>query len=334
MNRKSNMKDKKVTMTDIAEAAGVSQATVSIVLNGKGDNRIAPETCEAIFKIAQKLGYKTPKKSNADFISSVLYITDSITDSQMAPYLIKGAQLAARENGKNLIILTDLLDHQEDLAQILKKFNPHSVILAASILREIKVSAAILDYNAVLLNCIDKDHKLTSIMPDDRFGAQEATQHLISKGCRNIICITGEHWMMATQNRLEGYKLALITNNISYNEDYIYDGNWSVKNAHDITLEALEKHSDMDAIFSFSDFMSQGVYHALQKKNKIIGQDIQVMSFDNHDLSSQLTPRLSSVNLPHEQMGEMAIDYLIQQQNNFHGSRIVLPCHVKKRQSS
>ncbi len=325
------MKDKKVTMTDIAKALDLSQATVSIVLNGKGDNRIARETCEAVFEMAQKLGYKNTQISSQNLASSILYITDNITDSQMAPYLIKGAQLAAKENGKNLIILTDLLDNQKDLGNILKKFNPHSVILAASILREIEVNEIAQNYNVILLNCIDKSHNLPSIMPDDRFGAQEATEHLIDKGCKNIICITGERWMMATQNRLEGYKLALMTNNISFNPDYIYDGAWSLKLAHDITLEALEKHPDMDGIFSFSDFMSLGVYNALEKKQKQIGKDIKVMSFDNHELAAQLTPALSSVNLPHEKMGEVAVEYLIQGKNSLYGSRIVLPCHLKKR---
>ncbi len=328
------MTTKKVTMTDIAEALGISQATVSIVLNGKGDKRIAPETCKNVLETAQKMGYQTPQNIGQNFASSILYITDDITNSPMSPYLIKGAQLAARENGKNLIILTDLLDHQGDLDRILKQFKPHSVILAASILREIEVNNTIIDHNIALLNCIDKNHNFPSIMPDDRFGAQEATEHLISGGCQNIACITGDRWMIATQNRLEGYKLALMTNNISFNPHYIYEASWSLKKAYDMTLEILDRYPKIDGIFSFNDFMCQGVYYALQQQKRQIGKDIKVISFDNHEVASQLTPPLSSVELPHERMGEVAVEYLIHRQPNFYGSRIVLPCHLKKRKSS
>ncbi len=327
------MTTKKVTMTDIAKKLGISQATVSIVLNGKGDKRIAPETCKNVMEAAQKMGYKTPQNIGQNFSSSVLYITDDITDSSMAPYLIKGAQAATRENGKNLIILTDLLDHQEDLTRILKQLKPHSVILATSILREIEVDPAVTGYNIILLNCIDKHHNFPSIMPDDRFGAQEATEHLIAGGCQNIVCITGDRWMMATQNRLEGYKQALMTNNINFNPDYIHDAGWNLKKAHDITLKILNKYPNIDGIFGFNDFMSQGIYYALQKTGKNIGKDIKIISFDNHEVTTQLTPPLSSVELPHERMGEVAVEYLIHKQPNLYGSRIVLPCYLKKRKS-
>ncbi len=329
------MSPKKVTMTDIAKALGLSQATVSIVLNGKGDKRIAAETRENVIAAAQKMGYKNTYRSAYNFADSLLYITDDITDSQMAPYLMRGAENRAKEQGVELIVLPNLLDHQEGLEDIVKAFKPHAIILTTSILREISVHLPLDSYNVVLLNCIDKFHHFPSIMPDDRFGAQEAVESLIQEGVKNIACITGDSWMMGTQSRVEGYKLALMTNNIAFNPAYIHHGDWSLKAAYDATLEILEKQPEVEAIFSFSDFMSQGVYYALKEKGKIIGEHIKVISFDNHEVAAQLNPPLSTVELPHEKMGELAVDYLISKgQSGFHGSRIVLPCPFIKRQSS
>lgn len=328
------MASKKVTMTDIAKKIGLSQATVSIVLNGKGDKRIAPETCDLVIKTAQNMGYSPLHNRMHNFSDFILYVTDDISTSQMAPYLINGAQEAASENNKNLVILTNLLDHQEDLEASLKLFSPHSVILASSILREVEVSKIVRKYNVILLNCIDTLHNLPSIMPDDRFGAQEACEYLITNGCKKIACITGDSWMMATQNRLEGYKLALMTNNLHFDATLIYTADWDLKKAYDATMQILKDHKDIDAIFSFGDIMSQSIYLALNEKGLKVGKDIHVISFDNHDTAAQLVPPLSSVDLPHEKMGKLAVDFLVQEHPNLLGSRIVIPCHFVKRQSS
>lgn len=149
------------------------------------------------------------------------------------------------------------------------------------------------------------------ILPADKIGAYNATHHLLQQGYQRIAILGGELWMDAASDRIDGYRQALINYDIFPDERYILITNWSLKEAYNKTLELLALSPRPEAIFCSSDYIALGCYQAIFSQGLRIPDDIAVVGYDNQSLATELTPELSSVNLPYSDMGEIAVQTLL-----------------------
>lgn len=120
--------------------------------------------------------------------------------------------------------------------------------------------------------------------------------------------VTGESWDESSNQRLRGFKQALINADRPINPRWIVEGNWSVKQSYLQTLDMLSEEQRPDAIFCASDLMAVGCYQAIASKGLRIPQDIAVIGYDNQLLASELTPTLSSIDLPYDEMARKAVE--------------------------
>ncbi|MCF9243863.1 LacI family DNA-binding transcriptional regulator [Vibrio parahaemolyticus] len=306
---------KKITMSDIAAAAGVSQSTVSLVLNGSTSVKIAEATKRKVLETAESLGYKNKKVAHAlGRPKKIALVINGLTSYDPFIDAINAAREEAWSN--DYILVTFNYSHDEVLAsKIESEINGGDyagLVYASSMTRELEQQRFTTSLPTVLLNCTNEEHTETpSILPADMIGAYKAVSHLTAQGYRRIAMLSGESWMLASKQRTDGYRQALIDADIIPNSEYLVDANWSLKEAHQQTLSLLNMEQPPEAIFCGSDYMAMGCYQAIAELGLKIPQDVAVVGYDNQQIASESFPALTSVELPYSDMGKLAIESLM-----------------------
>jgi LacI family transcriptional regulator len=307
-------------MSDVARLAGVSRTTVSFVLNNNGISASIPaETKERILQAAKQLSYRpnlAAKSLKTNQTNTIGFITDEIATTPHAVNLIKGAQNLAWAYGKLLLIVNCGSNAQvkETAIEMMLERQVDGLIYAAMYHQEVELPSNIYETPAVLLDCFSADRSLPSVVPDEVQGGRTATEALLKKGHRRIGFINNLDPIPATFGRLEGYKQALAAYGVAFDENLVRNHISGSAGGYQGTLELMQLKEPPTAIFCFSDFMAMGAYDALRKLGLSIPKDVAVMGFDNHELiAAHLYPPLSTMELPHAQMGEWAVEFLLEQ---------------------
>jgi len=302
-------------MKDVARLAEVSQTTVSFVMSG-ADMRISEDTRVRVLDAARELGYRSrsagrPARASRPRVIGLLI--DEIATSPFAAISIESLQEQAwRQNVLLQIVMTGADRNYEN--EILRKWTDEQIdgVIYGSILtRKVNPPDGLVRHKAVLLNCYDTDARFASIVPAERRGGEVATQALIDEGHRRIAFISGEPWMEASDQRLEGYERALRANDIPINPSLIVEGNFLPSGGREATLQVMQGKNRPDAIFCANDLMAVGCYEALKEMGESIGNTIAVMGYDDQEIAQHLEPPLSTVLLPHHEMGEWCAQALL-----------------------
>ncbi len=303
-------------MTDIAREAGVSQATVSLVLNNSQAIKLSDETRQRVIETAQKLGYKKiPSPHQHEGQEGIAILINSMPGYDPFVDALNQARDAAWRNDV-LLTLYDYSDDVDVALDIIRQLTQRGcagIILASPVTSAINFS--LFDQRTsvplVLLNVYDKNYPLLpTFLPNDYANARQITGHLIAQGARRIAHITGEYWMDATHHRLEGYKDALAQAGIPFDPALVVSTNWRIDETHRATRQLMTASTPPEAIFCASDWMVLGCYQALAELQINIPQDVLVAGYDDQRFASQVIPQLTSVQLPYAELGRLAVEYL------------------------
>jgi LacI family transcriptional regulator len=246
----------------------------------------------------------------------------------------------AWEHGKILLLVNTKSQPElkEAAVERLLERQAEGVIYATMYHRPVEPPSSLREVPTVLLDCYIEDRSLPSVVPDEVRGGREATQYLVEKGHRRIGFINNVDPIPATIGRLQGYKDALEAYQLPYDETLVCEGS-SVAEGGYHCAQTLMKHPDPPtAIFCFNDRIAMGAYDALRKLDLRIPEDVAVMGFDNQELiAAHLYPPLSTMELPHYQMGQWAANYLIEQigsETQFEPKQQVIECPLVERDST
>jgi len=316
MPENANPDPARVTMKDVAVRAGVSQSTVSFVLNGLEDMRISGETRRRVLDAVHALGYRPraagrPQKAAGHGVIGLMI--DEIATSPFAAISIDGAQEEAWK--QNVILEVVMTGGQRDYeAAVLRKWardRVRGVIYGSILTRLVAPPDALAGHRAVLLNCHDAEGRFPSVVPAERRGGEAATAALIAAGHRRIAFISGEPWMEASEQRLEGYERALRAAGVPLDPSLVVEGNFMPSGGRTATLRLMAGPRRPDAIFCANDLMAIGCYEALKERGERIGETIAVMGYDDQEVAQHLSPGLSTVLLPHRAMGQLCAQALL-----------------------
>jgi LacI family transcriptional regulator len=328
-------------MSDVAKLAGVSRTTVSFVLNDVDGGGISEGTKERVREVARELGYRLNAGAKAlrdRRTHTIGFITDEIASTPFAGNIIKGAQEVAWEAGKILLIVnTDRNPkiHASAVEMMLER-RVDGIIYAAMSHEAVRPPVDPEEVPLVLLNCYSEDRSCSSVVPDEVSGGRKATEALISKGHEKIAFINLFHGMPATAGRLKGYKLALSDHGLPFDESLVSYGASEADDGYRRAGELLQSPDPPTAVFCGTDRLAMGAYEAFKEEGLKIPEDIAVVGFDNQEIiAAYLKPSLSTVALPHREMGLWAVKHLIEQveRDDIEPVQHVVDCPYVERES-
>ncbi len=314
-----------ITIKDIARECGVSVATVSNVLNGKG--KAGEATTRRVLEAVREYGYKPNqvarglRNNNTGLIGIIAEEIDHFT----TPAIIEGIMGSVEERGYKSMLFnlrlysrwSDLwFDNEEMIDPVLgpvfdevQSMRLAGIIYVGAHGRIINKIPDNLGIPSVVVYVHETNPEVPSVMIDDEGGAHDAVEYLISKGHRRLAVITGEKDNLHTKLRLDGVCRALRGNGIPADECRILYANWTREGGQQAAEQLIG--TDVTGVFCFADKIASGVYRCLHSRGLEPGRDLSVMGFDNDPIADYLFPGLTTMALPLKQMGITASELLL-----------------------
>jgi DNA-binding LacI/PurR family transcriptional regulator len=331
-----------VTLQDIADAAGVSRATVSLVLNEK--KGIAEATRQRTLAAASRLGYVLPDRPRR-LPPTVSVLIERLPTAPMAdPFnrnILVGIESAARQAGYRIALEFVGSDEQVEPGRWLHGWTRGVIILGGGDLGSDWVrEATVSGLPVVMVDHVVPDIPVPAVVPDNYAGAIRMTQYLIDRGHTRIGFIRGPSKYWTLSERLAGYMLAmqqaglgpdpaLIPPRVSHGDE---KGRGEMA-----ALLALPEPPT--AVFAVSDLTAMGAYRAATEHGLRIPNDISIVGFDDIDAARSLAPPLTTVRNPGDAMGALAFARLMRMIDDTDGDGTVptkwtLPTTLVERASA
>jgi LacI family transcriptional regulator len=299
----------KLTIHDIAKAAGVSTGTVSRALNDRAG--VNPETKAQILELVAQYGYRPDvgARQLARGARSVVGITRYSDNSLRNPYytlLLDAIQTALLDSGYSVHILRNDSEMLERPFAGVIMPGIHLSDTRPAELRRLGIPFAAIGLGAPSM-------QVASVELENRSGMIQVMQHLLGLGHRQIAHLTGTPIGVDAQARLETYKESLGEAGLSFDPELVLDGRFTELGAYRAVSSALAGKKTFTALVCASDEMALGAIQACLDAGKRVPQDISITGFDDLQLESFQAAALTSVRQPLERIGREAATLLLEQ---------------------
>ncbi len=303
-----------VTIRELADAAGVSIATVSRVLNHK-PHPVGAATRQRILTLADELGYRpnlAARSLRTERSSTIGIITDNI-DSPHTTLMIRGIQDRAKQDGYICVVISADWDPAVEREAIhdLASRSIDGIIFAETWHRSANETLALANKPFVFVHRQFASEHTYSVTPDEVYGARLAVRHLIGLGHRRIGYINGPQEYYASTDRLRGYSAELADHGIGFDADLVTRGNWQVESGYDAAVDLLALAERPTAIFAGNDLMAAGAMYAIFDAGQHVPQDVAVVGYDNREIARIFRPSMTTVTLPLYEMGQAVAQILL-----------------------
>lgn len=313
-----------ITIADVAKEASVSTATVSRVLNGS--YTVTEETRRRVMDAIEKTGYQIPNRlrsvrqpgeANGESIREGEKSLLLIICSEFIMPVIHPFQQAADEKGYSVAVAH--YDNIRELPQLTRLIGSLSSDLAG----------------IALINCVENSQEFQRLVGsyplvqvgeaimtnqpnrvvynDEVKMGRDATDYLISKGCRRIGVLTRDPSISAPsfykQNRLNGYYLSLVSHQIPVDQSLVQKVDVSIDGGYEGCKQLLERCPDMDAVIGMRDTVAQGALYAIRRAADS-RQDIVVFSIGNNEMWDFERTQYPYIDPHYEEMGSTAVHVL------------------------
>ncbi|GEP28769.1 LacI family DNA-binding transcriptional regulator [Cryobacterium levicorallinum] len=305
---------KRVGIREVAAAAGVSVTTVSHSLSGGG--QLSDATRKRVRSVAESLNY-TPNRLASGLRSKrsqiIGFVSDEISTTPYAGNMLLGAQDAAAAHDQVLMVVNSNRNAQLEARGIdaLLQHRVDGIIYARMYHQAVELPAALSGVPTVFLDASNESSDLSSVVPDEEGAALTAMDHLIEAGHRRIGYLNNIDDIPATRGRLAGYRAALAKHGIPFDESLIALSESMTGPGRDAASRLLARPDRPTALFCFNDRIAMGAYQAAHLARLAIPHDLSIVSIDNFEvLADALLPGLTSIALPHYEMGRWAAERL------------------------
>jgi LacI family repressor for deo operon, udp, cdd, tsx, nupC, and nupG len=326
---------------DIAALANVSPATVSRVFSTP--DMVSKKTLNKVKKIIDEVGYR-PNRMGASLRTrksgNIVVIIPDITNPVNAG-IIRAIEQGAQTAGYSVLLgdTQGLEEREQHYASLVSHGQADGILLFCSrIPFKTDPSLPLLAQLPPMVNGnerIDSD-EVVQVAVDNVAAAKTAVNYLISLGHKRIAAVTGPGNIASSNERLEGYRLALKEAGIELDNALQIEGGYIVQSGMDCANQLLLLPQRPTAIFCFNDDMAIGVMKFLQKQGFVVPDDISVMGFDDINYAQFVTPSLTTVHQPLHEIGSTCIDLLLKQLKGqtVEPGRRFLPFELKVRDST
>lgn len=303
----------KVSIKQISEATGFSPATISNALNHKkGVNK---ETSAEVFRIAKELGYISEIRISK--IKFVIYKRNGliIDDSPFFSLMIDGVEKECRASGYEMVIQNldrRNPDYEEQVKWLINDTASAVVLLGTELMEEdleiykgAKCPFLILDY-------WNSDMSFNGVLINNSDSARMAVEYLIGKGHNEIGYLRGSFRIKAFKSRAVGYRIAMNKHNLSLNTKHTFTLSTTLDGAYKDMGEQLKKRKELPtAFFADNDMIALGAMKALREAGYGIPEDISIIGFDDLPFCEIASPRLTTLRVSKQEMGQLAVRRII-----------------------
>lgn len=298
-----------VTIRELAKVAGVSITTVSRVLNNN-EHAVNLETKQRILSLAEELGYQpniAARSLRNDRTEMIGVVADS-TISPFTPVIIHAIEKYLKQHGYVCIFINTSWNPEKEKKAVrdLLSRSADGIIFVESWHQNTNQDLDLANKPYVFVHRLFNAPNKHSVIPDEIYGAEVATRHLVQLGHKRIGFINGPTNYFATSLRLKGYEQELSKFQIEFDKNLISDGNWGIQSGYDACKQLLLLSHPPSAIFAANDLMALGAIYAAQDSGLRVPEDLAIVGYDDRDIASLVRPAITTVSLPAYEMGETA----------------------------
>ncbi|MEN3281553.1 MAG: LacI family transcriptional regulator [Solirubrobacteraceae bacterium] len=328
------------TMNDVARVAEVSIATVSHVINGT--RFVSPERVERVHAAMRELAYTPdatarslrvgrtdtiglviPDNSNPFFAELARWIEDAGFEAGYTTILANSNERPYRERR----YINTLLSKRVDGLIITPTADSDNQALVAS-LRKAQIPIVVMDRDVTL-------PMADVVLYDDAAGSGDAARHLLELGHTKFACIAGPPGVPA--ERLEGFLTALRDAGTTIHVNNVVAGDFHFASGREATATLLATGKPFTALFAANDLMAAGAIRTLAEHGLAVPEDVSVVGFDDAPIAEMISPPLTTVRQPLQDMADVAVSLLLARVSNNAGkrrTRRVLPTSLVVRDST
>jgi DNA-binding LacI/PurR family transcriptional regulator len=334
---------KPVRLQDVAKAAGVSVATVSMVVNN--NPRISPATKKRVQRFIEQLGY-LPNRS-AQIISgarqpSLAVLLPPPRHTFADVYfgeMISGIADAAARLGQAIVFeraTPEFIRAKKHLSMLDTKQADGMLILGFNDMHRFMDDFAGAKANVVAVDSrLARPGETDTVGCDYRSGAQQAMNYLLQLGHRKIGLLTATGGGRCTRDVVDVYRATMATCGVKPEEGWMVDGRLTEEGGDEAAAYMLGKHPEITALFAVNDKMAIGALHYATRNNLSVPKELSIIGFDNLRHAAFMNPSLSTVHLPLHEVGSRACERLIERINGrTETTDDRLPTHLVVRNST
>lgn len=330
------------TIKDIAQIVGVSNTTVSNVINGKA-GRVSAETIERINNTIKELGY-VPNMSARSLVSNnskVIGIINHLVTNKDSNFMedpfhsafIGSIEATLRENGYYLMLRT--VETSDDLMTFLRNWNVDGLFFTGIFKDNFFDVLTTLKIPIVLIDSYVKHPNMCNVGLEDFNGSFMATNYLIAHGHQKIAFVSPAIKKDGVlHQRLLGYKKALKEAGIPFREKLVLEQPMNIDSCMALG-HSLSKSKDITALFATADIMAAGIMAGLQQAGKQVPKDFSIIGFDDISISRITSPPLTTIHQDANLKGKLAANFMLDKLDgrNMNSNEIILPTRLIERGS-
>ncbi len=330
-------KGSRVSIKDIAKAAGVSHSTVSRAL--RNSPLVNAQTAAYIRQLAEEMGY-IPNVVAQSLVTQRTYTVGLVVTSIADPFvdqIVEGIEDLATREGYSVFLSSSHADPGREIA-VVETFHRRRVdgviVLASRVGSMYTERLQELGVPIVLINNQAEGAYLYSVAVDDLGGARKAVRHLVELGHKYIAYVGCHFRPPSNRRRLEGYRQELAQAGLPYASELVIHA----KTFSDVENGRLALRRLLDAgataVFCYNDRMAIGLMVEARERGVRVPQDLSVVGFDNIEASWYVSPPLTTVHQPRFEMGQQAMQMLLDLLAGEEVDDVVVPCELIVREST
>jgi LacI family transcriptional regulator len=305
---------RRVTIVDVAREAGVVPSTVSYVLNNT--NYVASETKAAVFAAIEKLNYR-PSNVARGLRRGKMMSIGVLTKDMSSPFhyeIIKGIEDFLQGSGYYSIIASSRRkepEQDEEVIDLLIQRGVDGLVLVDIPITQQKLIKLAVEMPLVIVNRLVEGFEKHCIMVKNYQSGYDATTYLIHLGHTRIAHLISDSTFTGSQQRLAGYRQALIDAGLPVDQNLIipvYYRHWGIEGAKQLFDSKLE----FTAIFAESDMIAYHAFSELYRRHIRVPDTVSVIGHDDYPISSFVTPALTTMHTPLNEIGAAAAESILQ----------------------
>lgn len=328
---------RRATLKDVAHAAGVSQSTTSRAMSGEG--YVADAVRQRVLAAADELGYvpHAMARSLRKQVNRSIGVLVSDLRNTFYADLAAGIASRARSQGYTMMLVDDegLPDVEQGAAEAFVATRAAGVIVTPL---SADVSSYLLKQNIPVVE-VDRQFsagRCDGVIIDNAGIAKRMTDHLVDLGHSRIALLIDETNWTTGRERFAGYQRSLVESGVSADPSLVISAGWTVDDARKAAVDMLARRDHPTAVFAANNVLAEGVWRAASDLGLRIPDDLSIVSFDDTQWMSMVTPGITAVSQDAVALGGTAMDRLLEriEHPDAEAVTVVLDSQIRPRGST